>query len=579
MECDICLIEFDSNVHIPRILPCGHTFCENCLISIYNKNTKIKRPFVCPTCQAKQNFYNVTNITNLAKNYNLLSICEKLASSQKELRITSLGDRPFKVEDSQNDINFQKEIKKIQKGRTIPEFKNEYSIKGNDNDSLNSNEIISNFQFDFDNGNNCPKHGLPIHSYAIGTTKLLCDQCIKETRLQIYRLPGVLREIKRKADQNVAKICLMRNEILKLKEFLLNYVINFENEGRSKIEKTFNYFYKIIKYFENDALQVLTQCVSKQKTQINKYIKEMETLETELTKIEKELLTVNNCSDEEEIFGSINSIKTIERKLSSFINYNMEMNLISMDIGIEEKEKSNLLEMIQKSYRLKAEFLKIKNKQLTVGLILCKEDNKWNCICGQIGNLDVDFKCPNCGLFRRFETVKNVYTLPQNINYNISIGQYKELENFYNQRRKAEIEHFQKLIKEPSTNGRYYAIDVDWFLLWKCYVTNDKSEKNVKNNKKKFFYIPKGEDNTESFIFPPESVDNNYLCEYGKPRKGLVKNKDYMIINDKIWDFFSMNYNGGPEVELNNNNDLYKNFVRVSQMRYISYTQFKRKCA
>ena len=44
MECTICQNEWDSDKHIPRILPCGHSFCESCillLISKLNNGTKI----------------------------------------------------------------------------------------------------------------------------------------------------------------------------------------------------------------------------------------------------------------------------------------------------------------------------------------------------------------------------------------------------------------------------------------------------------------------------------------------------------------------------------------------------------
>ena len=54
MECDICLIEWDSSERIPRLLNCGHTFCQVCLKSILNKCISKGEKFNCPTCHLYQ---------------------------------------------------------------------------------------------------------------------------------------------------------------------------------------------------------------------------------------------------------------------------------------------------------------------------------------------------------------------------------------------------------------------------------------------------------------------------------------------------------------------------------------------
>ena len=48
--CGVCLEECqDSGPHIPRILPCFHTFCEWCLIQLLGEGTTLK----CPECRAQ----------------------------------------------------------------------------------------------------------------------------------------------------------------------------------------------------------------------------------------------------------------------------------------------------------------------------------------------------------------------------------------------------------------------------------------------------------------------------------------------------------------------------------------------
>jgi hypothetical protein len=79
MECDICLNNWDSDIYIPRILTCGHTFCEFCLKRIISSKKIIK----CPSCQLTINdIQNENEIKNLIKNINLLQIAEKLSHSR-----------------------------------------------------------------------------------------------------------------------------------------------------------------------------------------------------------------------------------------------------------------------------------------------------------------------------------------------------------------------------------------------------------------------------------------------------------------------------------------------------------------
>ncbi|XP_052127775.1 uncharacterized protein LOC127750343 [Frankliniella occidentalis] len=44
LQCDICFIDFDLDLHRPKILPCGHTICNDCVL-----NPALGRR--CPTCR------------------------------------------------------------------------------------------------------------------------------------------------------------------------------------------------------------------------------------------------------------------------------------------------------------------------------------------------------------------------------------------------------------------------------------------------------------------------------------------------------------------------------------------------
>ena len=49
VSCSICMFQFDSKIHVPKILPCQHTFCLVCLSSMSNHQMTI----VCPVCREK----------------------------------------------------------------------------------------------------------------------------------------------------------------------------------------------------------------------------------------------------------------------------------------------------------------------------------------------------------------------------------------------------------------------------------------------------------------------------------------------------------------------------------------------
>lgn len=66
---------------------------------------------------------------------------------------------------------------------------------------------------------------------------------------------------------------------------------------------------------------------------------------------------------------------------------------------------------------------------------------------------------------------------------------------------------FQELFKNSSNETNFYVIDIEWFLNWKCFVSNDITEKNLTNNKKKI------SPNKNIGILPPGPITNFNLFE------------------------------------------------------------------
>ena len=67
-ECHICCFQYDKSAKIPRILRCGHTFCQTCLeeIRIPDKGT-----ITCPDCRLQTE--NVIFTKNLPENINIFN--------------------------------------------------------------------------------------------------------------------------------------------------------------------------------------------------------------------------------------------------------------------------------------------------------------------------------------------------------------------------------------------------------------------------------------------------------------------------------------------------------------------------
>jgi hypothetical protein len=62
-ECSICFFQYDKTHKVPRILRCGHTFCQTCLEEIKLPN---KQSIQCPNCRVQTE--NVICTKNLPEN-------------------------------------------------------------------------------------------------------------------------------------------------------------------------------------------------------------------------------------------------------------------------------------------------------------------------------------------------------------------------------------------------------------------------------------------------------------------------------------------------------------------------------
>ena len=67
--CENCLLNFNLDINIPMLLPCGHSMCKKCLDNNFKRNAFVK----CPN--DNNNFFNDLNSYSI--NYSSLELIEK----------------------------------------------------------------------------------------------------------------------------------------------------------------------------------------------------------------------------------------------------------------------------------------------------------------------------------------------------------------------------------------------------------------------------------------------------------------------------------------------------------------------
>jgi hypothetical protein len=542
MECDICLVEWDSVIHIPRILSCGHTICEVCLLGMLKKakplpiilernNNANKSEMFCPSCMKKQpEISNEEDIKKLIKNINLLRITEKIESKKNFL---------------------------LQSHRSM--------LTSRDNFNFNTTSI------DYMSNNYNEK-------FETLSSKIENTNCqLKNTQPSQNNFEENLFKI----DSTEIKLTLIKQELERLQEFFDSYLSEFEKTSMFKLEDLFDYLQKLITYNYNTAKTVIQQCKKEQSLHIESKVNEIKFLFDEVSQIENKLNKISiDQNDENFVSKCTNEIDEIFNRVNNFMNYDSELALYDMKINFKENIKESLFDFIQNSYNVDVDFLQIRGETPTINHALQKE-TLWSCVCGEMENPHSEVRCHNCGIFRKLETFENIISNPNQIS--------KDELLILKSRRKQEIKIFQEILNSNNTHDensrnlnknknscseKFYAINMEWFLLWKCFVTNDLSEKILSNSKKRISL------NKGIGVLPPGCISNFNLFNLweknlsfseltvSKLRPKMRKNEHYIIIKEAMWKFFYSNYNAHIKIELRNNKDIYSGFSSASEVKF-----------
>jgi hypothetical protein len=543
MECDICQLKWSTENIIPLILPCGHTFCQSCIIKQIHK--KPKQTFKCPTCHKEINsLESKKDVLLLRKNSALLTLTDKV-QTYKTNNISNVSMT------SQN-LNFSNINQDIYNSRinTNNERNNLYSNNNNNNE-----EFYQKGEFYFPV---CQTHKNKANFYNIidGVKNFYCNECIQTNNFEELKpLPFLKTQNEFKINSCKNKIKILRKEICRVENFLITYQNNFEINNEKKIDELFDYINKIIQYNYTTAKTLFQQCLKEQKNQIDKKTSELQFLYKELESFEKKLDNIikNNKDKDTQDPESQITLDNVHSKLSNFINYENELNLFQMNISIKEEDKDTLFNIIQNIYQIDVDFLKMKNGELPTIKELLNKTSTWPCDCGILDNSVGKIICKGCSKYRPLETYRNLV-------FNPLFSEKNEIKEF-NLRRKHEEKVFQSLSvrnMDDLKHAYFFAIDISWYNKWRSFIYNDdKTSKYLENYKK---YIS---ENKKIGILPPGIIDNCKICVANKEKQkgcyvyklkpGLILDKDYCIINQYLWEWFLLNYGGGPEIQLSEN--------------------------
>ena len=540
MECDICQLKWSTENIIPLILPCGHTFCQSCILSHISKNNE---SFKCPTCNKEINSLKTKeDVLNLRKNSALLAFLDKVQTYKaNNISNISMSSQTLNLSHMNNPDNNNSRILQ--------------------NIELLNNDFYKNGEFFFPI---CQTHKNKANFYNIieKNRNFYCNECIQTNILENLKpLPFLKAQNEFKINSCKNKIKLLRNEILRVENFLKSYQNNFEANTKKKIEELFDFINKIIQYNYTMAKTLYQQCLKEQKNQIEQKTSELKFLHKELDSFDKKLDNIYNLNNSKEKYipepESQITLDNVYNKLSNFINYENELNLFQINISVKDEDKDILFNTLQNICQLDVDFLKMKNGELPTIKELLNKSSTWPCDCGVLDNSNGKIICKGCSKYRSLETYSNLV-------FNPLLAEKIEIKEF-NMRRKHEEKVFQSLAERNMDNLKhayFFAIDSTWYNKWKSFIYNDdKTNKYIDNFNK---YIS---DNKKIGILPPGYIDNSRICEINKEKKsnkerikyklkqGLKKGKDYIIVNQYLWEWYLLNYNGGPEIQLEENNN------------------------
>ena len=115
------------------------------------------------------------------------------------------------------------------------------------------------------------------------------------------------------------------------------------------------------------------------------------------------------------------------------------------------------------------------------------------------------------------EDIPNLLDKPSEVIYIFKKANFKDIDILII-RRKEECKEFHEKYNSKTSSNKQYLLDIEWFLQWKCFVTNDLTDKHLSNQEKLVSA------NSQIGVLFPGPIVNHKLLDSSKNLRKSIKN-------------------------------------------------------
>lgn len=382
-------------------------------------------------------------------------------------------------------------------------------------------------------GFTCNKHFQLIHSYVTSNNTLMCGKCITDSNYDpanIKPIPQVLKQMtthlnsaKVKKEQCLSQMKMCRKDL----------EIHLEKQKDNCRTKIHNHFSQLISLVKATELKALAELEVQSERCIEKLSKVFEEIKQVKQNIRNDIKIIDNLllSDDQSKVNChdlILKIKSSKNQYHEVIDFPTEQ----IDLKFDDSAFVRVKEAIIDSFDFvpketpEREQSKLIKQMFDVSV-------SWYCHRCSFKNLmkKSPIECSRCHTYKPLEIYPSLF----NNRNSISDDEYNHLE----QRR-----DYEKLRVNQEDNYRYqkvdhwYAIDAKWLQDWRLFIHN-RPIASAHGCKKSEI--------AEVGVLDPGPISNsNLLNKYGELKPRLKIERDYRMVNEKVWRNLFDIYGGGP---------------------------------
>ncbi|CAI2362662.1 unnamed protein product [Moneuplotes crassus] len=486
MECTICFENYSKD-RPPYMLNCGHPFCLGCLkVMVSGRNIQ------CPLCKEKQFVDSVETVENhVVVN---LSILNKYRNRNEEQKDPS-----------------------------------RYSISKDPSHGLN---------IEIPNGFKCRKHKLPVHSYVKSNSALMCNECIESSSYDaenIEPIPQILKQLnsslhssKVKKEQCMSQLKMCQKEL----------EIFFEKNRDATRHKIHDYFSSIVSMVKEIELKALAEFELKTDKELEKLHQVFNEIKSVNKNIQSDIINIDNlfAMDDKTKVVCMDLLEKIEKEKNEYYK-DIDFPNYFLDIQTKPDNISLIKDVVEKSFDFSSEIIPNRDKRK---LFMNMFDLRYMWYCHRCKHKNLikkaPIECSRCHIYKPLELYPSVFKSKSEI----TDGELEHLKQRGTEEKLRMSANNQSLFDREEGRA-WYAVEAKWMYDWKMFVQN-KRDSCVPSFKKS--------DIDRIGILDPGPISNNILFNSsGDLKEDLVIEKDYKMVNERVWKTLFDIYGGGPIIK------------------------------